>query len=298
MRFACLYCCGEEREGERHVSARLRGEETEENSVTTAPNALKSLTLLPLCVIWLTICLVIFALSFWLVVVYLRRTVPERRLVVREKKVVSLGPESPSQKERHHSRGGPGTPSLPLSLSLHERSGPGHLAPGQDGVSSHSPPRQADLALPVHQQDELNHLRSSSVSPQLPPPTSTTTRALSLPTSRTLNQRPPGLGNTFPEKSGNKNLSEKSSEKRDRVPDGGGRGGGNRGLRSPPGARRGFDRIISWTWRASRFTFRCPAASAPRRVARGWAQLGHTPLFHWPRGGVLSEIGPRHGTAG
>ena len=187
---------------------------------------------------------------------------------------------------------------LPLSLSLHERSGPGHLAPGQDGVSSHSPPRQADLALPVHQQDELNHLRSSSVSPQLPPPTSTTTRALSLPTSRTLNQRPPGLGNTFPEKSGNKNLSEKSSEKRDRVPDGGGRGGGNRGLRSPPGARRGFDRIISWTWRASRFTFRCPAASAPRRVARGWAQLGHTPLFHWPRGGVLSEIGPRHGTAG
>ena len=121
--------------------------------------------------------------------------------------------------------------------------------------------------MPVHQQDELNHLRSSSVSPQLPPPTSTTTRALSLPTSRTLNQRPPGLGNTFPEKSGNKNLSEKSSEKRDRVPDGGGRGGGNRGLRSPPGARRGFDRIISWTWRASRFTFRCPAASAPRRVA-------------------------------
>ena len=280
MRFACLYCCGEEREGERHVSARLRGEETEENSVTTAPNALKSLTLLPLCVIWLTICLVIFALSFWLVVVYLRRTVPERRLVVREKKVVSLGPESPSQKERHHPRGGPGAPSLSLSLC------------------SHSPPRQADLALPVHQQDELNHLRSSSVSPQLPPPTSTTTRALSLPTSRTLNQRPPGLGNTFPEKSGNKNLSEKSSEKRDRVPDGGGRGGGNRGLRSPPGARRGFDRIISWTWRASRFTFRCPAASAPRRVARGWAQLGHTPLFHWPRGGVLSEIGPRHGTAG
>ena len=214
------------------------------------------------------------------------------------KKVVSLGPESPSQKERHHPRGGPGTPSSSLSLSLHERSGPGHLAPGQDGVSSHSPPRQADLALPVHQQDDLNHLRSSSVSPQLPPPTSTTTRALSLPTSRTLNQRPPGLGNTFPEKSGNKNLSEKSSEKRDRVPDGGGRGGGNRGLRSPPGARRGFDRIISWTWRASRFTFRCPAASAPRRVARGWAQLGHTPLFHWPRGGVLSEIGPRHGTAG
>ena len=209
-----------------------------------------------------------------------------------------MGPESPSQKERHHPRGGPGTPSSSLSLSLHERSGPGHLAPGQDGVSSHSPPRQADLALPVHQQDELNHLRSSSVSPQLPPPTSTTTRALSLPTSRTLNQRPPGLGNTFPEKSGNKNLSEKSSEKRDRVPDGGGRGGGNRGLRSPPGARRGFDRIISWTWRASRFTFRCPAASAPRRVARGWAQLGHTPLFHWPRGGVLSEIGPRHGTAG
>ena len=214
------------------------------------------------------------------------------------KKVVSLGPESPSQKERHHPRGGPGTPSSSLSLSLHERSGPGHLAPGQDGVSSHSPPRQADLALPVHQQDELNHLRSSSVSPQLPPPTSTTTRALSLPTSRTLNQRPPGLGNTFPEKSGNKNLSEKSSEKRDRVPDGGGRGGGNRGLRSPPGARRGFDRIISWTWRASRFTFRCPAASAPRRVARGWAQLGHTPLLHWTRGGVLSEIGPRHGTAG
>ena len=169
-----------ERERERHVSARLRGEETEGNSVTTAPNALKSLTLLPLCVIWLTICLVIFALSFWLVVVYLRRTVPERRLVVREKKVVSLGPESPSQKERHHPRGGPGTPSpsLPLSLSLHERSGPGHLAPGQDGVSSHSPPRQADLALPVHQQDELNHLRSSSVSPQLPPPTSTTTRTL------------------------------------------------------------------------------------------------------------------------
>ena len=117
MRFACLYCRGEERERERHVSARLRGEETEENSVTTAPNALKSLTLLPLCVIWLTICLVIFALSFWLVVVYLRRTVPERRLVVREKKVVSLGPESPSQKERHHSRGGPGTPSLSLSLS-------------------------------------------------------------------------------------------------------------------------------------------------------------------------------------
>ena len=109
------------RERERHVSARLRGEETEGNSVTTAPNALKSLTLLPLCVIWLTICLVIFALSFWLVVVYLRRTVPERRLVVREKKVVSLGPESPSQKERHHPRGGPGTPSpspsLPLSLS-------------------------------------------------------------------------------------------------------------------------------------------------------------------------------------
>ena len=117
MRFACLYCCGEEREGERHVSARLRGEETEENSVTTAPNALKSLTLLPLCVIWLTICLVIFALSFWLVVVYLRRTVPERRLVVREKKVVSLGPESPSQKERHHPRGGPGTPSSSLSLA-------------------------------------------------------------------------------------------------------------------------------------------------------------------------------------
>lgn len=215
MRFACLYCCGEEREGERHVSARLRGEETEENSVTTAPNALKSLTLLPLCVIWLTICLVIFALSFWLVVVYLRRTVPERRLVVREKKVVSLGPESPSQKERHHPRGGPGTPSSSLSLSLHERSGPGHLAPGQDGVSSHSPPRQADLALPVHQQDELNHLRSSSVSPQLPPPTSTTTRALSLPTSRTLNQRPPGLGNTFPEKSGNKNLSRERALKRE-----------------------------------------------------------------------------------
>ena len=189
--------------------------------------------------------------------------------------------------------------SLPLSLSLHERSGPGHLAPGQDGVSSHSPPRQADLALPVHQQDELNHLRSSSVSPQLPPPTSTTTRALSLPTSRTLNQRPPGLGNTFPGKVWEqKSFSRKSSKKRDRVPDGGGRGGGNRGLSSPPGARRGFDRIISWTWRASRFTFRCPAASAPRRVARGWAQLGHTPLFHWPRGGVLSGIGPRHGTAG
>ena len=152
--------------------------------------------------------------------------------------------------------------------------------------------------MPVHQQDELNHLRSSSVSPQLPPPTSTTTPALSLPTSCTLNQRPPGLGNTFPEKSGTKIFQRKSSEKRDRVPDGGGRGGGNRGLRSPPGARRGFDRIISWTWRASRFTFRCPAASAPRRVARGWAQLGHTPLLHWPRGGVLSGIGPRHGTAG
>ena len=121
-----------DRERERHVSARLRGEETEGNSVTTAPNALKSLTLLPLCVIWLTICLVIFALSFWLVVVYLRRTVPERRLVVGEKKkVVSLGPESPSQKERHHPRGGPGTPSpsLPLSLSLHERSGPGPPCP-------------------------------------------------------------------------------------------------------------------------------------------------------------------------
>ena len=213
------------RERERHVSARLRGEETEGNSVTTAPNALKSLTLLPLCVIWLTICLVIFALSFWLVVVYLRRTVPERRLVVGEKKkVVSLGPESPSQKERHHPRGGPGTPSpsLPLSLSLHERSGPGHLAPGQDGVSSHSPPRQADLALPVHQQDELNHLRSSSVSPQLPPPTSTTTRALSLPTSRTLNQRPPGRScwQHFSRKSlGTKIFQRKSSEKRDRVPD-------------------------------------------------------------------------------
>ena len=34
------------------------------------------------------------------------------------KKVVSLGPESPSQKERHHTRGGPGTPSPPPSLPL------------------------------------------------------------------------------------------------------------------------------------------------------------------------------------